>query len=314
MAIQFHPTHPTIGQVVVGFDFSKQATRALELSLDLAHRSRCGVEIAVAVPGHLDGTVLSADVDPMERVQDGSGEAVRNVAKRIDDVIAGFPHDGVPVDTLVRWGKPAREILDIARRHPSSLIVVGATGLGAWGQVFIGSTSRRLVHESPCPVMVVREELPWPPRQLLCAVDFSPPSLVALEWAAMLARAFDAPLIALHVVETVPRLWLEVSGVMYEESFQAAEEREFGVRANQLREICAHPAFDGVRLEPKVVSGQPEQCILDAVAHAEVDLVCMGSVGRSGMEGIFVGNTAERLLRVLRCSMLTVKAPDFKAT
>lgn len=310
MSIQFEPTHPTIGQVVLGFDFSKQATQALELSLDIARRHACPLDVVVAVPGHLDGRVASADVDPMEKVADPSGEAVRHVEARIGKVLAELPHEGVQLRYHIRWAKPVHEILAEARKDPSSLVVVGATGLGAWGQVFIGSTSRRLVHESPAPVVVVREESRWPPRTIVCPVDFSRPSLVALEWAAMLGKGLGARVIALHVVETVPRLWLEVSGVMYEESFQAAEDREFGVRVSQLAEICASPTMAAAKVEPRVVSGQPEQCILDEARAVEADLVCMGSVGRSGVEGIFVGNTAERLLRVLRCSLLTVKAPS----
>ena len=55
----------------------------------------------------------------------------------------------------------------------------------------------------------------------------------------------------------------------------------------------------------------PTRAVLEAVEHLDPDLVVLGSVSRGGIAGLLIGNTAERLLGRLDCSILTVKPDDF---
>jgi nucleotide-binding universal stress UspA family protein len=70
----------------------------------------------------------------------------------------------------------------------------------------------------------------------------------------------------------------------------------------------------GGRLTPGQVElrrGQPEDVIPEFVIAQGIDLVVMGSVARSGIAGLLIGNTAERVLRRLPCSALAVKPDGF---
>jgi nucleotide-binding universal stress UspA family protein len=80
-------------------------------------------------------------------------EAGRAVAQRSVDKVAKA---GFQVVEAVRLGKPADEILTVAKQHRADLIVTGAKGLGAIGRVLLGSVSTRVVQHADCSVLVVR--------------------------------------------------------------------------------------------------------------------------------------------------------------
>lgn len=80
-------------------------------------------------------------------------EAGRAVVRRYGDQIAKA---GFQVLETPRLGKPADEILTVAKRHKADLIVTGAKGLGAIGRALLGSVSTRIVQHAGCSVLVVR--------------------------------------------------------------------------------------------------------------------------------------------------------------
>jgi nucleotide-binding universal stress UspA family protein len=59
------------------------------------------------------------------------------------------------------------------------------------------------------------------------------------------------------------------------------------------------------------VQGRPSVVILRAAAEINADLIVMGTVARAGIRGLLIGNTAERVLRQVSCSVLTVKPHNF---
>jgi nucleotide-binding universal stress UspA family protein len=59
--------------------------------------------------------------------------------------------------------------------------------------------------------------------------------------------------------------------------------------------------------------GDPEDVIPDFVVAEGIDLIVMGTVARTGIAGLLIGNTAERLLRRLPCSVLAVKPDGFRS-
>ena len=65
-----------------------------------------------------------------------------------------------PVQTEVVFGQPYVEICEYASRHSIDLIVIATHGRGALTSVLLGSTTNRVVHRAPCPVLTVREKKP----------------------------------------------------------------------------------------------------------------------------------------------------------
>ncbi len=84
-------------------------------------------------------------------------EAERQVFEAVKLIQELLPETKADLTTKVEMGIPERNVVETAREWQADLIVVGSHGRGFWGRAMIGSTSDAIIHNSPCPVLVVRE-------------------------------------------------------------------------------------------------------------------------------------------------------------
>ncbi len=91
-----------------------------------------------------------ADADPGGySFQEAAREAVERVARELTDMNA-------TVETMVRGGTPADQIVRVADELEADLIVIGGRGKGAMEAIVLGSVAYRVLHHAPCPVLVTR--------------------------------------------------------------------------------------------------------------------------------------------------------------
>jgi nucleotide-binding universal stress UspA family protein len=136
--------------------------------------------------------------------------------------------------------------------------------------------------------------------RVLVAFDFSPPSDVALKYGRALARTFGATLHVLHVSENF--FLHPVAGdphALREAALQHVTDRltdhdRSALRARAVVEVADAPA---------------EAIVAYARTHG-IDLIVMGTHGRSAVSQVLVGSVAERVVRTARCPVLTVKHPE----
>ena len=202
-------------------------------------------------------------------------------------------------------GPPHRAIAETARRIGADLIVVGAGEPGR-----LGSTADWVVRQAACPMLVVRGELPVPPRRVLIPVDLSELSAEAFrcgldllgqlsngtpaEFEAFYALDFLAPVEFLH--PDMP--WVTTSQQVER---TAARELERFVRENS---GAAHAPVRA-RVRPGDASGE----ILAELARQRPDLVILGTHGRSGFQRLLPGSVASDVLRQASCSVLVIPPP-----
>ncbi|HSF33586.1 MAG TPA: universal stress protein [Candidatus Tectomicrobia bacterium] len=139
-------------------------------------------------------------------------------------------------------------------------------------------------------------------RKILIPIDFSDHSRQALGWGVSLAKKYGAQLLLLHVI---PEVLEEVSA---RES--AGEELVIGLTAEieaQLQEIVHQEVRQGGSAQAKVVDGEPAEAILRVAREEAVDLIVMGTHGRSGLPHILLGSTAEAVVRAAPCPVFTVR-------
>ena len=144
----------TYSQVVVGFDFTNSARAALSRAIDLATRAPfhvlhfvCAIDPrspTPAVPGK------HVDYEYAERVQRSLADVVEQELRAAKSAVR------VHFYVHARIGKPAHEILDLAREVGADLIVVGSKGLTGVERLVLGSVSEHVVREAKCAVMVAR--------------------------------------------------------------------------------------------------------------------------------------------------------------
>ena len=140
-------------------------------------------------------------------------------------------------------------------------------------------------------------------RQILIPIDFSGYSDQALRWGGSLAQKYGAQLLLLHAI---PEVLGEVSA---RES--AGEQRVIDLTAeveSQLHEMARQGLKEGVAVQVRLADGEPAGAILRLVHEEGVDLIVMGTHGRTGLSHLLLGSTAEAVVRAAACPVFTVRA------
>jgi nucleotide-binding universal stress UspA family protein len=206
---------------------------------------------------------------------------------------------------LIQTGTPFDKIIAEADRLNVNVIMIGSGDISDDKNFRLGTTAVRLIRKSDKPVWVVKKGAKPQIKKLLCPVDLSEPSKRALSNAIHLARKFEAKLSVLTVVPKVKSLYsktpeLEIREQMQHEYFEKLH-TEF---ENFLKDFNFH----NVQWEKKVLEGTPYQEIMESARTLTPDLLIMGSTGRTGLSRILLGSTAEKIIRKLPCSVITVKS------
>ena len=136
---------------------------------------------------------------------------------------------------------------------------------------------------------------------ILCPVDFSPHSELALGYAVRLSSLTKAHVTIVHVIESLLAAGIEATG--NRETFTTQTQREIQEMLNRLT------PGTGERLGISIAIGDPGEQILQHINDCQADLVVMGTQGLEGAKRFVFGSTTERVLRESRVPVLAVPAP-----
>jgi universal stress protein A len=141
-------------------------------------------------------------------------------------------------------------------------------------------------------------------QHVLVPTDFSAPAEQALDYAIRLARTFSARLTLLHVIQPIPMGGVDMGVALPETYLQEVEEAAQG----SMEEALARVTAAGLTAEQLVLYGVPFQEIVETAKARQVDLIVMGTQGRTGLMHVLLGSVAERVVRLAPCSVLVVRA------
>jgi universal stress protein E len=225
----------------------------------------------------------------------------------LETLVQRARQQGIEADRQVVFGKSWVEIIRQVLRRKHDLVIAGTRHLGPVKGFLVGSTGIKLLRKCPCPVWITQ---PQPDRRItsiLVAHGLTPVGDLAMELGCSMAKLHDAQLHVLHAAE-YPELDSFLQPCVSAES--AAEYRrkaEEHIAAQLGNFDLAQPA------QVHFVTQPPDVAILHHVESHHVELLVMGTVARSGIPGLITGNTAERLLPQIPCSVLAVKPRGFKS-
>jgi nucleotide-binding universal stress UspA family protein len=310
--------------------------REILATTDFSDESRAGVRYAVALVEKLGTHVtLLHVVEPPSRM--AGMEAV--ALARTDLEVAALARvqlemlaeresvSDLHLTSCVRTGTPFHEITTVARERAADLIVIATHGHTGLKRVWLGSTAERVVRHAPCPVLTVpTRELPkrvgkaspFRLKKILVPIDFSDISKDALPWATFLAAHFGAELILLYVTEKFPIDYLLGRELMNETITPLMKQAE----ADLERMAASLSKSTGVNVSAVVRDGTPFEEICHAAKTLGADLIVLTTHGYTGLKHVWLGSTAERVVRHAHCPVLavrelnrkTVSGPDKTAT
>lgn len=247
----------------------------------------------------------------------------------LHDLIEEAKKQGVAAQAKLVPGQGWLEIIHQVLRNKHDLVVVGTRDLTKLGHILFGNTSMKLMRRCPCPVLVTKPltfatgilgastrrgtNPEVSPLNILVATDMKPPSDEALRLGIGLANQMHAHLHVLHVVEYKLD---EVCNIGLPDSKQAEyRHRVLEEAQTQLNAQLAKTDYKalGSRIEVHLAGdvNLPDVAIQRFIDAHQIHLLVMGTIAKGGIRGIMIGNTAERLLPEVHCSVLAVKPPDF---
>ena len=282
-------------RILVPVDGSDSATAALDHALEIASDHDAPVTLLyVADTNEPSQTRVGTDVvDVLERegeeiVSDARERAADSDASVTTDVVQGVPHEA---------------IVEYAGTKDVDLVVMGTHGRDGLERYVGGSVAERVVNAAPMPVLTVRsDDAPtptYPYESVLVPTDGSDHATAAVRTGAAVADRHGATLHLLAVLE---------DGLLG--SIGSDDDRE-----RQARDLLADAESTAIDagagdVVTAVESGSVPEEIVASADDAAIDLVVMGTHGRTGLDQRLLGSISERVIRTAPVPVLTTNRRD----
>jgi nucleotide-binding universal stress UspA family protein len=280
--------------ILLATDLSARCDRALDRAAALAIEWQARLVAVHALEG-LD-SFYTADLDfGPRRPSDALIVAERQLRR---DLPSAVPE----LKAVVEEGRPIDVVLRAAADTECGLIVTGLARDETLGRFGLGTTVDQLLRRSRIPVLVVKRRVRAPYRRIVVATDFSESSRHAL--SAALAFFPGADFTVVHAYDA------HLSGVVND-----PERHHRECRAAATREYEAFMAGSPLgeerrgRIELYLGEGPPNRLIHRYAREREVDLIALGTHGRSALFNLLIGGTAKEILSSLSCDALVVRDP-----
>ncbi len=309
-----------VRNILVGVDLSVTAddpfvslpppTReAVDLALRVARFCRASVTF-LCVAEHPDLAPPAGDEGLETTGQSLYPAALELLNSLVNDAEAA----GVSAQSRLIEGRGWMELIHAVLRDQHDLVIVGSRNLQGLDRMRIGSVGIKLLRKCPCPVWIARTDTDPHVNTVLVADDLGEVGERCLHAGVLTAKLLDARLFIVHALSYPLESRLSRTGTSRDE-IQAYRTKTRNDAEEQLRERLAttdwRTVAHGARLE--VIDGPPEIVIPQVIAQHSIDLLVMGTVGRAGIPGMLLGNSAERLLPEVPCSLLALKPEGFES-
>lgn len=295
-----------IKRILCPIDLSEFSGRALRHALALGRWYQADVTALSVRPTMLQPTPWMEY--PMAMPLETSEDRER-AARAVLDFVRNAAGD-TPVEVIVRDGVVVREILSAATELRADLLVMGTHGLSGFERLMLGSVTEKVLRKAPCPVLTVPPlaagEATAPAvvfKTIVCAIDFSPESRHAFDYALSLAQEAGGRMVLVHALEWFAEEEPKTSAHFNVSEFRHTLENE--ARQN-LAKLVPEDARTWCEAEPIIVHGKAYKEVLRVAAAREADLIVLGVRGRSARDLAFFGSTTQHVLRQATCPVLTV--------
>ncbi len=259
-------------KILVPCDFSEPAIQAFRFAIDVAAKSKGIVHLLyVAEPPVSNEPILMPMVDLDGRQLE---ELRSKTAVEFNTITSKYFNEIVKVISEMEFGTPSRKILDYIVNHSIDLVIMGSHGASGLREIFIGSNAEKIVRNASVPVLVLKNYVKGPIKNIVFPNTFeieNQEDLVAK--IKGLQEFFQAQL---HL------LWINTPFNLISES----------VIQDKLHDFASHYGMTNYSIH--VISQLNEEGgILKYTKSINGDLIAMGTHGRKGINHLLVGSVAE---------------------
>ncbi|GAB5489151.1 MAG: universal stress protein [Parasphingorhabdus sp.] len=222
---------------------------------------------------------------------------------KVQDLLnRNYREDAEGCSLVISKGSPPKVIARTAAAEESDLIVVGAARHNNISDFFLGTAVDHLVHHAVTPVLVVKERPNGHYKNIAVAVDFSDFSANALHTALELFPGANIQIV--HAYHVAYEAWLKSDGVVEEMHVEAKQEMR------QFMEELGLSEADTDRVNVNLVEGNLHQSVYQILDTGDIDLLVLGTHGRSGFIKATIGSRASEMLKWSPVDVLMVGKPE----
>ncbi len=290
-------------------------TAALARAARLARENRAKltiVEVIQALPRKYTSEKASTIKELYAKTLTGSHN-------HLEQIIKPWRKKGIRVQFKILTGIPFVEIIRKVLRDKHDLVITAVGPRKRIKEMVFGTTAHRLIRKCPCPVWAIKSTQTISFRRIVAAVDPDPDNAgktalncKIIELASSLAEMEKSELYVAHCWSKYPELLL---GFGYTD-IPPKQVRNILRDAKKLHKKLLDEFVNKISLrrghcQLKLLAGDPGIQIPKMAKQEKVDLIVMGTVCRVGIPWLLLGNTAEKVLDLVNCSLLIVKPNDF---
>ena len=253
------------------------------------------------------------------------------ISERRQEIIGHFEAEPVIINQMTvifKFGKPVVEIIKEAIRGRHDLVIKAASGKQTFKDRLFGNIAVKLLRKCPCPVLIIKPSEKVSFQKILAPVD---PENVGEETTRTgenenfihkqvidisigMAQMENSHLHILHCW-FLPGETILASGRTRIDSDNLDHMRMLAekIHSRKISAFVAEYDLSDIRHSIVILKGDPGDVIVDYADKNGIDLIVMGTIGRSGLSGLLIGSTAENVINRVNCSVLTVKPENFKS-
>lgn len=286
--------------ILIPTDGSSHAVRAAKHGFHLAQAFDTSVHIINVV-----NTPSGAGRFELENLNEQFVTPLENEGKNAIETITGVADAHDSITTAIIRGKPFEAILEYADDHGADVIAMGTHGRTGLNRYIAGSVTERVVRLSEVPVLTVRaterSQITGNYEEILIPTDGSELVSGAIDHGLAIAEQTGARIHAVNIVD--------IGDVAFRPSFAPPMEiiDQLESKGETITGRIATEARNrGLDAVTEVQEGMPASDILEYADENSIDLITMGTAGRTGLDRYLIGSTTERVIRHADMPVLAV--------
>lgn len=287
-------------KLLVPLDGSPLAEQALAPAVKLAEALSARLRLLrVATPPPLTDVTILPDTLTFLTTQ---------AAAYLEGVARQQASSAVALEIATATGPPVGAIALAAAEAEADLIIMSSHGRSGVGRWVYGSVAEGVMARAGRDVLIIRAQTDTPlfsQRRFLVTLDGSSLAEQALLPAVTLAQALDAELHLLRVTFSVSHLEPQ----MYRHIFDKMEAEERIGAEQYLAEVRQKVSAWRIPVQTQAVIGDTAATILEYARQHQIDLICLSSHGRAGVQRWLYGSVALKVLQATPCATLIVRTP-----
>lgn len=271
-------------QLLVAFDFSKNALKTLEYALQVANKTGASLNLVWVDSSSTPDNVLN--IDQELRIE---------TRKLLDEIIPSFEarlHNG-RINTMLRKGKVYQEVANAARLVEADIVFAGTHGVSGFEQFWIGSNAYRIVTGSPCPVVTLRGDYEIKPdviKRIVLPLDSTPETRQKLPYAAKIASLFGAEALPLLIYNTPLNVIRRRMRSYGDEAVKCLSEKKIPHRLTEIE------------------ADQLVSTIIEFAKNEDADLISIMTEQSSTSGSMFLGPYAQQIINYSVIPVLSIQS------